>query len=105
MLPRAPLPTWSGGRGRCGRDPPHEPPNSISTASFVDHLAGAEAQDVDAEHPVGCGIGEDFDESVRLQHRPGATIGGEGELADPVVDASAFSSSSVLPTEAISGWV
>ena len=41
-----------------------EPPNSISTADLVDHLAGAGADDMGAEHPVGRCVGEDLDEAV-----------------------------------------
>ena len=54
---------------------------------LVDHLAGAGADDVDAEHAVGRLVGEDLHEAVGVVHGAGAGIGGEGEFADAILDA------------------
>ena len=55
-------------------------------AGLVDHLAGAEADDVGAEHPVRRRVGEDLDEAVGVAHGARAAVGGERELADLVGD-------------------
>ena len=49
--------------------------------SLLDHVAGVGANDVDAEHAIGLGVGEDFDEAVGLVVDLGAAIRGEGKLA------------------------
>ena len=41
-----------------------EAPNSMAIAASRDHVAGVGADDVHAEHAVGLGVGEDFDEAV-----------------------------------------
>ena len=56
-------------------------------AGFGDQFAGADAEDVNAEHAVGRGVGENLHEAVGLAHRARAAIGGEGEFADLVGDA------------------
>ena len=72
---------------------------------FVDQFAGHGANDMGPQHPVGAGIGEDFDKAIGGLVGLGPTIGKEEEFACLVVDPLAFSSSSVLPTAAISGEV
>ena len=52
-----------------------------SHSGFRDHVAGVGADDVDAEHPVGLGVGQDFDEAVGLLVGLGAAVGGEWEFA------------------------
>ena len=47
---------------------------------FVDHLAGAEADDVHAEHAVGLLVGEDLDEALGVQHGAGAALAVNGNL-------------------------
>ena len=54
---------------------------------LVDHLAGAEADDMHAEHAVGRLVGEDFHETVGVQHGAGAAVRREREFPDLVVDA------------------
>ncbi|EGE56106.1 hypothetical protein RHECNPAF_750070 [Rhizobium etli CNPAF512] len=54
--------------------------------SLVDHLAGAETDDMAAEHAVGVLVGEDLDETVGRQHRAGAPVRRERELADLIGD-------------------
>ena len=55
--------------------------------SLGDHIAGVRADDVDAEHAVGLGIGEDFHEALGLQVHLCAAIGGKGKFAGVVGDA------------------
>ena len=57
---------------------------------LVDHLAGAEADDMRAEHAIRRLVGEDLYEAVRMQHGAGATVSGERELSDLVFDAGLF---------------
>ena len=57
---------------------------------LVDHLAGAKAHDMPAEHAVAGGVGEDLDEAVGVAHRPRPPVGGERKLADLVGDALGF---------------
>src|SRR5579863_10701399 len=54
---------------------------------LADHVTGIGAEDVHAEHAVGLGVGEDFDETVGGQIDLGAPVGGERKLADSVGDA------------------
>ena len=82
-----------------------DPPNSISTAASAIMLPGIRPDDMDAEHAVGLGIGEDFDEAVGLPVHLRAPIGCEGEFANIVCDPAPFSSSSVWPMLATSGKV
>src|SRR3984893_14526893 len=46
-------------------------------ASLGDLLACSRANDVNAEHPVGCRIGEDFYKALGVAHCPRPAIGGE----------------------------
>ena len=55
-----------------------------------DHGLGVGAENVHAEHAVGFGIGEDFDEALRRQVGAGAGIGAERKFADLVGDAGGF---------------
>ena len=48
------------------------------------------ANDVDAQHLVGRGIGEDFHKAIGVLHGAGAAVGGEGEFAGLVGDACRF---------------
>ncbi len=82
-----------------------EPPNSISTDRFVDHLAGPGRDNVHTQHAVGFLIGEHLHKPVGCAVGAGTAIGGEREFANIIGDAGAFSSSSVLPTVATSGQV
>ena len=82
-----------------------EPPNSISTTASCDHVAGAGAENVHAEHAVGLGVGEDFHKAFGVAHRPGAAVGGEGEFADLIVDAVRLELLFGLADGAISGEV
>src|SRR5260221_14343756 len=59
-------------------------PNSMATAASAIHVAGVRADDVDAEHAVGLGIGEDFHEALGLQVHLCAAIGGKGKFAGVV---------------------
>src|SRR4051812_47549929 len=54
---------------------------------LMDHLTGAEADDMDAEHAVALLVSQDLHETVGMQYAARAAIGGEGEFADLVVDA------------------
>ena len=68
-----------------------------------DHVAGIGADDVDAEHAVGLGVGDDLDEAVGGQVDLGAAVGGEGKLADVVGDAGRLQLLLGFADEAISG--
>ncbi len=57
---------------------------------FRDQLAGVGANDVDAEHTIRRGVGENFDEAVGHVNGLGAAVGGEREFADVVGDACGF---------------
>ena len=81
-----------------------EPANSIGDG-FGDHVAGAGADDVDAEHAVGLGVGEDLDDAFGLVHGLGAAVGEEGEFADLVGDARCLELLFGEADRAISGWV
>jgi hypothetical protein len=48
---------------------------------FGDEVAGARADDVDAEDAVVLGVGEDFDFAVGVSQGAGAAVGEEGECA------------------------
>ena len=67
-----------------------EPPNSIKTTASRDHGAGVGAENMHAEHAIGRGVGQNFDEAFGGAVRLGAAIGGEGELADLVGDPGLF---------------
>ena len=56
-----------------------------------------------AEHAVGLGIGQDFDEAFGLLIGLGAAIGGERKLADVKRNAGRLELVFGFPTEAISG--
>ena len=57
-------------------------------AIFADHLADLRADHVDAEDLVGGGIGQHLHKALALMIDLGAAIGGEGELARLIGDAS-----------------
>src|SRR5262249_8918448 len=57
---------------------------------FRDHIAGVRADDVDAQHAVGFGIGENFDEAFGLLIGLGTSVGGERKLSDLVSNAGGF---------------
>ena len=72
---------------------------------FGDQLGRERADDVHAENGVGLRVGEDLDEAVRFAESTGAAVGDERKLPDRYSTPAAFSSCSVLPTQAISGEV
>src|SRR5262249_14970670 len=49
-----------------------------------DQVGGPRPEDVDAQHAVGLGVGEDLDHPFGLVHRPGPRVGAELEPADAV---------------------
>src|SRR3979411_1816727 len=51
---------------------------------------GVGPDDVHAEHAVGLGVGEDFDETVGLMVDLGAAVGGEREFSRVLGDAGLF---------------
>src|SRR5688572_10726842 len=55
--------------------------------SLVDHLAGAETDDMGAQHTVARLVGEDLHESVGLEHGAGTAVGRKREFSDLVIDA------------------
>src|SRR5215207_1020421 len=58
--------------------------------AFHYEVARLRPDDVDAEHPIGCRIRQDFHEAVRRAVDLGAAVGRERELADVVGDAVLF---------------
>jgi len=50
-------------------------------------FAGAEADDMNAEHTVGRAIGKDLHETIGMAHGPSAAVGGEGKAADRIGNA------------------
>jgi hypothetical protein len=65
--------------------------------SLRNHIAGIRADDVDAQHAVGLGIGKDLHETFGLQIHLGAAVGSEGKLADLVGNAALFQFVLALP--------
>src|ERR1700722_3514580 len=57
---------------------------------LADHVAGVGAENVHAEHAVGLGVGQDFDEAVGGQVDLGAGIGGERKLPGIIGNAGRF---------------
>ena len=57
---------------------------------LVDHLAGFAADDVNAEHAIGLGIGENFHETISGLIDLRAAVGSERKLANVVGDAGLF---------------
>src|SRR5215217_983751 len=54
--------------------------------NLVEELSCMRADDVGAEYLAVFGVANDLDEAFRLAGRPCASVGGEGEPADFVVD-------------------
>ena len=57
---------------------------------FRDHIAGVGADQMDAEHAVGLGVGENFHETLGGLVHLGAPVRGHRKLADIVGDAGGF---------------
>ena len=72
---------------------------------FRDHVAGVRTDNVNAEHAVGLGVGQNFHKAVGLLIGLGAAVGGEGKLAGVVSNAGGLQLFFDFPTEAISGIV
>ena len=72
---------------------------------FMDQFAGHGANDMGPQHPIGAGIGEDFDKAIGGLVGLGPAIGEEEEFACLESMPAALSSSSVLPTAPTSGEV
>src|SRR3546814_19218730 len=63
-------------------------------------VAGQRADDVDAEHLVRALVRQHLHNAVGVADRARAAVGGEGELADPIVDARLLPLTPGLPTAA-----
>ena len=74
-------------------------------SGFVDQVASVWANYMNAKNAIGFGVGQDFDGAVHLAQSACAGIRAERESALSILGAEVFSSSSVWPTEAISGCV
>ena len=59
---------------------------SIASVAFGDHLAGADADDPDAEHALGLRVEDDLGQPVGATDRRGAAGGAPRELGDLVRD-------------------
>lgn len=61
-----------------------------SQGSLSNHFTGARSDDVGTEQTVSLGIGDDLDETLRVEVGLGTGVGAEGESADLVGDVLAL---------------
>ena len=72
---------------------------------FLDQVAGLWADDVATKHSVVVLSREDFHEAIRIRIAACPGVGGEGELAGIIFDASFLQLLFVLPAAATFGCV